>query len=64
MFKHSFTCELKKDINNLVEEWKEDTEAYHKGWFVLIIEISYKCLEIGLIKVIIIYDLEQTRLTT
>lgn len=54
--KHVFTCELKKDISRLIEEWREWFENYHKGFTVSIIDVKYTCLEIGLFEVTVYYE--------
>jgi hypothetical protein len=56
LLKHSFTCESKRDINGLIEDWRDWFESYHKGFIVNIIDVTFKHLEIGLIEVTITYD--------
>ena len=53
--KHTFTCESKKDINPLTMEWVEDYEKLHNT-IVTIVNVTFKFLTIGLIKVVITYD--------
>jgi hypothetical protein len=53
-----FTCELKKDINRMVEYHKQIIEELSPHDSLCIIkEVSYKFLEIGLIKVVMTYEL-------
>jgi len=54
--KHTFTCESKRDINILTEEWKDDYEKRHEGLIVQIIDVTFKHLTIGLIQVVITYE--------
>ncbi len=59
--KGSFTCELKKDINGLLEYQKELHEEIHQGWICTIIDVRYKHLNIGLIQVNYDYEMNQTQ---
>lgn len=58
--KLKFKCESKKDINGLIEYHKEILEETHKGLICDILDIDYKFLNIGLIEVIMSYEMEET----
>ena len=55
--KMTFTCELKKDINNLIEYHKKLLEETHKNFYCIIDDVKFKHLNIGLIKVDFSYTL-------
>ena len=55
--KMTFTCESKKDINNLLEYHKELLEEIHKDFYCIIDDVTFKYLTIGLIKVDFSYTL-------
>ncbi len=61
--KGSFTCELKKDINGLLELQKEIHEEIRPDYICTIYNTKYKYLEIGLIEVTYNYELTQTKPT-
>jgi len=55
--KLDFTCETKSQINGLIEYHREILEEIHKGLTCNIIDVKLKHLTIGLIKVIVFYEM-------